>query len=294
MTGVKLRQLGQIPEAISGLSVPLIEVKSVDASTQEKIGTASHRGAFVANRTYLRSAPREIARTSPLKADFSRLEYVQLTELTATEIRRRILHRKLDTGSQIPVDTIAAQLGVSRTPVLEALKMLANEGLVEIRSRRGCFVKALTVQDVQEIFEAREAIELFCTYYAIKRGRHEALSAELIKLIDEMNRHIKGDTYVDFEAFIAADSAFHSAIVASGENQRLLAMYDRLNIHMHVLRVHYFRGVIPPPAVAKDHLAIQRSIAKGAIAAAEEATRRHLARTSSKMIINLKINGGSI
>jgi GntR family transcriptional regulator, rspAB operon transcriptional repressor len=229
-----------------------------------------------------------------MKADFNRLEYVQLTELTATEIRRRILHRELDTGSQIPVDVIAGQLGVSRTPVLDALKVLANEGLVDIRSRRGCFVKELTVQDVQEIFEAREAIELFCTYSVIKRGRHQELSEELDRLMDEMNRHIRADRYLDFEAFIAADSAFHSAIVASGENQRLRAMYERLNIHMHVLRVHYFRGVIPPPAVERDHSAIQRSIAKADIAAAELATRRHLARTGSKMISNLRSNGGSI
>lgn len=248
----------------------------------------------MAYRPHLQEKPREIAKATIMKVDFTRLEYVQLTELTATEIRRRILHRELDTDSQIPVDAIAGQLGVSRTPVLDALKILANEGLVDIRSRRGCFVKALTVQDVQEIFEAREAIELFCTYKAIERGRHEALSIELANLIHEMNRHIKADAYIDFEAFMAADSAFHNAIVASGENQRLSAMYDRLNIHMHVLRVHYFQGVIPPPPVAKDHLAIQRSIAKGDIAAAEAATRRHLARTSSKMISNLKINGGSI
>jgi GntR family transcriptional regulator, rspAB operon transcriptional repressor len=248
----------------------------------------------VAYRAYLHEKPREIARPTPTRVDFTRLEYVQLTELTATEIRRRILQRELDTGSQIPVDIIAGQLGVSRTPVLDALKILANEGLVDIRSRRGCFVKALTVQDVQEIFEAREAIELFCTRNAIERGRHEALSTVLANLMGEMNRHIKADAYVDFEAFIAADSAFHNAIVASGENQRLRSIYDRLNIHMHVLRVHYFRGVIPPPAVAKDHLAIQRSIAKADLAAAEAATRRHLARTSSKMISNLRINGGSI
>ncbi len=229
-----------------------------------------------------------------MKADFNRLEYVQLTELTVMEIRRRILHRELDTGSQIPVDIIASQLGVSRTPVLDALKKLANEGLVEIRSWRGCFVKELTVQDVQEIFEAREAIELFCTYNVIKRGRQKELSLDLAKLMDEMNRHIQANKYVDIEAFIAADSAFHNAIVASGDNERLREMYDRLNIHMHVLRVHYFRRVVPPLAVVSDHLAIQRSIAKGDIATAELATRRHLARTGSKMISNLRSNGGSI
>lgn len=92
----------------------------------------------MAYRVHLQEKPREIARATTMKVDFTRLEYVQLTELTATEIRRRILHRELDTGSQIPVDVIAGQLGVSRTPVLDALKILANEGLVEIRSRRGC------------------------------------------------------------------------------------------------------------------------------------------------------------
>jgi GntR family transcriptional regulator, rspAB operon transcriptional repressor len=245
-------------------------------------------------RGFHRSATNPFRVQISMTAKFEPLEYVHLTDLTTAAIRRQILRRELATGSQIPVDTVAAQLGVSRTPVIEALKQLENEGLVEVVPRRGCFVRKLVTEDVREIFEAREAIELFCTCDAIRQGRHKALAKSLTPLIDKMNRQTHDDRYIDIEAFIAADREFHNAIVASGGNQRLKTMYDRLNIHMHVLRVYYFRSLEPPTRVAKDHLSIQRSLSAGNVAAAEGATRRHLARMKAKMIANLELNGGGI
>src|ERR1700712_1402352 len=72
---------------------------------------------------------------------FERIQHADLAELTYTAIRKRILMRELRTGEQIPVEAVALMLGVSRTPVIDALRRLETEGLVEIRARRGCFVR---------------------------------------------------------------------------------------------------------------------------------------------------------
>lgn len=229
-----------------------------------------------------------------MKAKFDRLAYVDLAEQTAVELRRRILGREIESGAQIPVDEVASQLGVSRTPVIEALRQLANEGLVDIVARRGCYVRTLTVHDVREIFEAREAIEIYCARHAICQGRNRPLAERLERLIDEMSVQIKEREYLDIEAFITADRAFHDAIVASVGNQRLSAMYHQLNVHMHVLRVHYFMELEAPPGVTKDHWDICNAITDADVPAADAAIRRHLERIKSKMIFNLQENGGAL
>ena len=213
-----------------------------------------------------------------MKAKFDRLTYVDLAAQTAAELRRRILRREMESGTQIPVDEVANQLGVSRTPVIEALKQLANEGLVRIVSRRGCYVRSLTVQDVREIFEAREAIEIHCAQSAITNGGNRMLAKRLQQLINDMNMQIREREYLDIEAFIAADRAFHDAIVVATGNQRLITMYEQLNIHMHVLRVHYFAALETPPSVTQDHWDICHSVADGNSTAAATAIRRHLDR----------------
>src|ERR1700728_190462 len=94
-------------------------------------------------------------------ARFERINHADLTDQTYEAIRGRILRRELKTGEQIPIDRVAADLGVSRTPVLDAIKRLSVEGLIGIRPRRGCFVLGLTIADIREIFGLREALETY-------------------------------------------------------------------------------------------------------------------------------------
>jgi DNA-binding GntR family transcriptional regulator len=229
-----------------------------------------------------------------LRSKFERLDHVHLTDLTADQIRRRILRREIESGMQIPVDEIAGELGVSRTPVIDALKQLANEGLVEILPRRGCFVRGLTEQDVREIFEAREAIEVYCASHAILHGRHRALAERLLRAIHAMEALTRGDQYAEIEAFIAADKAFHDAIVLTSENHRLHATYANLNSHMHVLRVSYFSALDLPQRVATDHLAIHHAIRDGDARAATAAVQHHLRHFCTKMVNYLHKHGGAI
>src|ERR1700722_16737772 len=145
-------------------------------------------------------------------ARFDRIDHADLPEQTYQAIRGRILRRELKTGEQIPIDRVAAELGVSRTPVLDAIKRLSVEGLIGIRPRRGCFVLGLTVVDIREIFGLREALETYAVDCAVAEGRHRELAEELEALIRQMAAFTEGDIFTDYDAFIERDRAVHTSL----------------------------------------------------------------------------------
>lgn len=227
-------------------------------------------------------------------AGWAPIQHMQLADRVYDEVRDSIISRTIKTDEQISVAQVAAELGVSRTPVLEAVKRLAAEGLVEVRARRGSFVRGLTEVDVREIFELREALETFSLRHAVASGRAPLLAAELQRQIDIMADLIEGDTFTDYKRFTAADQAFHAAIVGAQGNARIDAIYANLNIHMHIARAHLFQNLEPPHRVHADHLAIAGAVAAGNTAAAEAAITDHLKAIQERMVANVRSNGGAI
>lgn len=229
---------------------------------------------------------------APAGIGFEPLMHADLGEQTYAAIRMRILRRELETGQKIPIDVIAAELGVSRTPVLDAMKRLAAEGLVEIRARRGCYVRALTTDDVREIFEVREAIELHGIRMAIREGRNVALARTLEEACEAMEAATAGDLYVDYDLFTEWDRAFHRAIVTASGNRRLQELYGNLHVHLHIMRVHYFRELEAAIRIKADHRAILDAIRNGDLAAAEAAMSAHIFITRDRITANLAGDGG--
>lgn len=219
---------------------------------------------------------------------------VDLADQAYQALRRRILRRELATGAQIPVDLVAAQLGVSRTPVIEALRRLAADGLVEIKPRRGCFVLGLSVEDIREIFEIREALELHAVRRAIQSGRHLGLAEQLEEPMRRMEEASDGPRFVDYDRFIEWDRAFHARLVGSGGNARMQALYRNLNVHLHVMRAHYTRELEAADHVNADHERIWQALRRGDLAAAEAAVSEHLRVIVERIASNLAHDGGVI
>jgi len=231
-------------------------------------------------------------RGASVSAGFEPLKHADLAEQTYDAVRKRILRRELETGQQIPIDTVAAELGVSRTPVIDAMKRLATEGLVEIRARRGCFVRELTMADMREIFEIREAAELYSVRLVIRDGRHGALADTLEHAYAEMERSTSGDLYTDYDDFTEWDRAFHLAIVGASGNQRLMELYRNLHVHLHIMRVHYFRQLEAALQFNSDPRAIIDAIRAGDLAAAETAVSAHIFVIRDRIASNLARDGG--
>jgi DNA-binding GntR family transcriptional regulator len=212
---------------------------------------------------------------------YAPLNHTDLTEQTYQVLRNRILTRQVKPGEKISVDEVAHGLGVSRTPVTDALKRLATDGLVEIMPRRGTFVSELTARDVEELFDIRLLIETYAAEMIVVNGK----AIEFLEAIEEpirvMSRATVDDDYGDYEAFIEGDRQMHLALVKATENQKLIEMYMDLNVHMHVARAHYLSSVENARQAHQEHEAI--------LAAFHEADPKKVKKELGRHITNVKI-----
>jgi len=154
----------------------------------------------------------------------SPLENLTLWERVLAHLREEILENRLPAGSELQESALAAQLGVSRAPVREAIGRLASEGLVVVRPRRGAVVRELSKDDFLEAYQVREALESMAARLATVRLDGDSL-ARLTELTSAMEAHAQRE---EVDAFFEANAAFHAALVDASGNQRLRELYAQL------------------------------------------------------------------
>jgi DNA-binding GntR family transcriptional regulator len=210
------------------------------------------------------------------------------------EVRERILSRAIQIDELINVDEVASELGVSRTPVLDAIKRLASEGLVEIKARRGTYVKGISEHDLNEIFQMREALELFAAKHVIEGHRHAESVAAMATAIEKMSVESGNEAFRDHIAFTVADKAFHGTLIVACDNQRMLSSYENLNIYMHIMRSHLYKDLVTPAEVHIEHLQIFEGVKNKDYAATADAIKLHLEDVRGRILNNIRENGGLI
>src|SRR5690242_462251 len=138
-------------------------------------------------------------------------------------LKQAILERIHAEGALLSEAEIAATVGVSRTPVREALLRLESEGLVALYPKRGVLVRPVSAAEIEDVIDARRLVEV----HAAQRAwtRREQLVGELEPLLGAM-RAARDDA--DVPGLMAADRAFHEAVVAGGGNAILAELYQRL------------------------------------------------------------------
>ncbi len=213
-------------------------------------------------------------------AGFEALNTRGFSEEVHDILREKILSCELGPGQRLDVAQISVQLGVSRTPVKDALQRLSVQDLVEIHPRRGTFVTQISPDDVKETFEVREALELKACELAagnLKPGTTGVL------------RDLNGRMFAPDLRFVdhaVLDSEFHRLIVESSGNQRLLRMYSGLKAHVQIARVHYrsteWRS--NSPNTAAEHNLIVDALTEGRAGDAKEAMQRHIRNSMERLI----------
>lgn len=146
-----------------------------------------------------------------------------LTEKTYRRIERAILRRELEPGEPLVINDLAGKLGVSRTPVKEALLLLERSGLVQSDDGRMRVAK-LSLGDLEEVFEVREAIELYALGKIADAGE---VSTQLANLYDALTKQRNPTGPNGARAASELDLKFHRAIVAAAGNSRLLSVWDQ-------------------------------------------------------------------
>jgi DNA-binding GntR family transcriptional regulator len=164
-----------------------------------------------------------------------KLERQRAVDAVYEVLRQAIVTYSMKPGERMNIDDLAQKLGVSLTPVRSAIQKLCTEGLVEIRSRSGTFVASLTARDVEETFRIRCALECLAARDGLENLANKELPRmkELLQGMSKPVRNARGQ-----HAHELANSEFHQTIVGSSGNRRLIEMYEALNAHIKIARIH--------------------------------------------------------
>jgi DNA-binding GntR family transcriptional regulator len=155
-----------------------------------------------------------------------------LYERVAERLRTRIYAHELAPGTWVDEQAIASEYGISRTPLREALKVLASEGLVTLKPRRGCYVTELSEQDLDEIFPVMALLEGRCAQEAtVKAGPGDIARLEAIHA--ELECHATAN---DADRFFEANQQFHNALQELAGNRWLRQLIDETRTFIKLTR----------------------------------------------------------
>lgn len=204
-----------------------------------------------------------------------------LVDRAYTAIRRRVLDNVYPPGFQALEQDLAEDLGISRTPLREALIRLQNEGLVEVKPRHGMRVLPVSPTDMKEIYEVLTALESLAAELAARRNPPEHEIKPLIQASRDMATALDAD---DLDAWADADERFHRHLIALSQNrliaQSVLNLWDRA----HRARMFTLRMRPKPVNSTREHMTLVETIRKGDARGAFEANRGHRERGSRELL----------
>jgi DNA-binding GntR family transcriptional regulator len=202
-------------------------------------------------------------------------------------LRENILGRGFRPGDRLDVRALADQLGVSATPVKDAVTRLAAEGLVEIRPRSGTFVAELAAEAVAETFEIRRALECLAAEHVVERLTPDLL-ARFGSIVDALERPVSSDR--ERAQHEQKNVELHTLLVEASGNRRLTELYRSLNAHLIVARIHSRRS--PEEArldqERREHRAILAALEAGDATALVGALDRHIRRAGAALVDDVR------
>lgn len=194
----------------------------------------------------------------------------------ADQIRDAIVGGTLELGEALSEDSLAEALGVSRTPVREALRLLQAQGLVQIRPKSGSTVFIPTEAQIAELVEFRITMELQAAAWAFERNR-ETTAKDLTAAIELMEPAIEAG---DMRAFGQADTVFHQGFVENCDNSYLQSTFAMSLAQVAALRTHLAVHLEDEWRLAyQDHCAMRDIFVSGERGHLTELLRSHIART---------------
>jgi DNA-binding GntR family transcriptional regulator len=194
-----------------------------------------------------------------------------LAVIAADQIRELIVTDRLRLGQQLSEAGLAEQLGISRTPVRDALLRLQAERLVEIQPQHGSFVFRYDAGQLRSILGLREILEVGALRVALKGNRPHTLDALAAAVAAAEPIVALGP-----EAFQLPDTAFHGAILQASQNPELIDAYGRIIGRVRAIRFRVTRTMAQIRKSQADHCAVVAAIRAGDDAVAEEVLARHV------------------
>lgn len=216
----------------------------------------------------------------PIKLD----TYKPLREVVSETLREAIVEGVLKPGERLMEIQIAEELGVSRTPVREAIRKLELEGFVVMIPRRGAYVADLTLKDITDVFEIRTALDVLAAGLAAERITDDELE-QLERMIVEICGYIDEG---NMDKIVEADSMYHDLLYKASRNDRLVGIINNLREQLTRFRsisMHY-------PGRLKntweEHRRLLEAIAQRNVKLARQIAREHLENAEHTLILDIQ------
>ena len=188
------------------------------------------------------------------------------------QLREDILSGHYKEHEELREMAISEEMGVSRTPVREALRQLELEGLVLMIPRKGAEVAEITEKNMRDVLEVRKALEELAVQLACDKITKEEIE-EMKKAAEDFKKILKSK---DITEIAEADVRFHDIIYMATDNQKLIQLLNNLREQMYRYRVEYLKREEAHPQLIAEHAAIIEYISKGEKKAATDIMCKHI------------------
>ena len=217
---------------------------------------------------------------SPIRLD----SYQPLREVVCETLREAIRKGILKPGERLMEIQLAEELGVSRTPVREAIRKLELEGYVIMMPRRGTYVANLSIRDVNEVFEIRTSLESLSSGLAAERITDEELES-LQRLLVRIGEFIECN---NMEKIVETDMQFHDLLYQASRNTRLVGIIYNLREQLTRFRSTSMSFPGRLKATLEEHRAIVEAIAQGDVKGAQHASEYHMEKSEQTLLKSME------
>lgn len=216
-------------------------------------------------------------RLIPIKLD----NYKPLREIVFETLRESIIQGRLKPGERLMEIQLAEEMGVSRTPVREAIRKLELEGFVVMVPRKGAYVATISVKDIVDIFEIRASLEALAAGLAAERATAEEL--------EEMERAVLHNYEVSnsnsLDSVVERDTSFHDLIYKASRNQRLVGIVTHLKEQIQRFRTTSLAQPGRIKNAVHEHKSIIEAISDRNVELASNIAREHI-ETAEQIFLN--------
>jgi DNA-binding GntR family transcriptional regulator len=214
-------------------------------------------------------------------------DYKPLRDVIFDTLRDAIIVGELKPGERLMEVHLAEKMGVSRTPVREAIRKLELEGLVNMVPRKGAHVAELSVKDIMDVLEVRANMDGLATALAAKRINDNELR-DLKNIQAQFNNYVeKGN----LNGTVKKDIEFHDIIYNSSRNEKLIQIVNNLKEQVLRFRVVYLKDYISPKEIIKEHMDIYEALCARDSDAARKLAEKHILNQEKTMIAAINRNG---
>ena len=219
-------------------------------------------------------------RLAPIRLD----SYQPLREVVCETLRDAIRKGILKPGERLMEIQLAEELGVSRTPVREAIRKLELEGYVIMMPRRGTYVANLSIRDVNEVFEIRTSLDSLASGLAAERITDEELE-RLQRLLVRISEYVETN---DMEKIVETDTEFHDLLYQASRNTRLVGIIFNLREQLTRFRTTSMAFPGRLAATLEEHRRIVEAIAQGDVKEAQAAAEYHMEKSEQTLLASME------